>query len=73
MSPDANLKGPISPPPIPERDLAVRWGKSIRTLQRLRRDGHGPAFLRIGGCIYYLAADIEAFEQASRKNVGVAQ
>jgi len=49
-----------------ERELAERWGKSGRTLQRMRMDGYGPAFHRIGGSILYKIDDIEAFEAASR-------
>lgn len=53
-------------PVLSELDVARRWGKSIRTLQRLRGNGMGPIFLRIGGRIHYLLTDVEAFEQASR-------
>lgn len=49
-----------------EEELAARWGKSRRTLQRMRVDGSGPAFHRIGGSILYKIDDIEAFEAASR-------
>lgn len=57
---------------MPERDLARRWGKSVRTVQRLRRDGQSPVFLRIGGCIYYLMSDVVAFEQAARRRPGLS-
>ncbi len=49
-----------------ERELAERWCKSGRTLQRMRTAGTGPAFLRIGGSILYKLDDIEAFEAAAR-------
>jgi hypothetical protein len=49
-----------------EKELAERWSKSRRTLQRMRVDGSGPAFHRIGGSILYKIDDIEAFEAASR-------
>ena len=49
-----------------ERELADRWNKSCRTLQRMRVDGTGPAFHRIGGSILYKIDDIEDFEAASR-------
>lgn len=49
-----------------EQELAERWSKSSRTLQRMRVDGSGPAFHRIGGSILYKIDDIEAFEAASR-------
>lgn len=49
-----------------EQELAERWSKSRRTLQRMRVDGSGPAYHRIGGSILYKIEDIEAFEAASR-------
>lgn len=49
-----------------ERELAERWNKTKRTLQRLRKDGTGPAYHRIGGSILYKIDDVEAFEAASR-------
>lgn len=53
-----------------EWELAERWKKSRRTLQRMRQDGSGPAFHRIGGSILYKIDDIEAFEAASRVGGG---
>ena len=49
-----------------EAELAERWGISTRTLQRWRRDGRGPDFLRIGRRVIYPLADIAAFEDAAR-------
>lgn len=49
---------------IRERDLAHRWHKSVRSLQRLRRDRAGPRWLRIGATIYYRTEDVLAFEAA---------
>lgn len=51
---------------IRQRDLAMRWQKSVRTLQRWRTDGYGPACLQIGGTIMYRWGDILAFEQRQR-------
>ena len=51
---------------IRQRDLAGRWQKSVRTLQRWRTDGYGPASLQIGGTIMYRVGDILAFEQRQR-------
>lgn len=48
--------------PMSEQDVADRWQKSVRTLQRWRRDGYGPAYLRIGGTIHYRLLDVLAFE-----------
>ncbi len=51
---------------IREHELAWRWQKSIRTLQRWRADGYGPAFINIGGSVYYRVGDILAFETRMR-------
>jgi hypothetical protein len=60
--------GPRDPSPlIRERQLAQRWDKSIRFLQRLRRGKAGPPWLRIGGSVYYRVEDIVAFELALRQ------
>jgi hypothetical protein len=52
---------------ITERDLAERWHKSTRTLQRYRADGTGPVWLRIGGNVLYRLSDVLAFEEGSRR------
>lgn len=52
---------------IRERDLARRWKTSLRTLQRWRAQGTGPAYILIGGAIRYRLADIVAFEQRMRR------
>lgn len=46
----------------PERALAQRWNKSLRTLQRWRGEGYGPPYIRIGGTVHYRVADVLAFE-----------
>ena len=43
-------------------DLARRWTLSHRTLERWRRTGAGPAFLKLGGRVVYRREDVEAFE-----------
>lgn len=58
--------GPI----LSEDVLAKRWKKSIRTLQRWRRAGTGPAYLQIGGSVFYRLTDITAFEDAARRSGG---
>lgn len=61
--------------PVPaDRDIALiresvvarRWGKSVRTLQRMRQSGTGPAFIRIGSTVFYTMTDILAHECANR-------
>ena len=51
---------------LTERALAVRWKMSVRSLQRWRSSGTGPAWMRIGGCIRYRLEDILSFEQSCR-------
>lgn len=57
---------------VAEADLASRYGKAVRTLQRWRAKGYGPAYMRIGGSIFYRQEDIEAFEARMRQG-GEAQ
>lgn len=52
---------------VTEQVLAARWQKSVRTLQRWRYDAQGPAYVRIGGTIFYRLGDILAFEDAARQ------
>lgn len=51
---------------VSEEDLAKRWHKSIRTLQRYRVEGTGPAWIRIGGSVIYHIEDVLDFENAAR-------
>ena len=50
-----------------EHELAQHWNKAVRTLQRWRRVGCGPAYFRIGQTIYYRPEDILAFEETARE------
>lgn len=55
-----------SAPPVrhlTQAELARRWRKSERTLERWRLRGEGPPHLWIGGVLYRLE-DIEAYEEA---------
>jgi hypothetical protein len=47
---------------LTQAELALRWRKSERTLERWRLRGVGPAHLQIGGVLYRLV-DIEEFER----------
>lgn len=49
---------PALPALIRERDLARRWDKSRRTLQRMRAAGKTPAWLRIGAAVHYRIEDV---------------
>jgi hypothetical protein len=51
-------------PHLLEHELATRWRLSARTLQRWRRAGSGPPFLRLGRRVAYRLSDIERFETA---------
>ena len=53
-----------------ERELAERWRISVRTLQRWRGEGSGPAFLRLGRRVAYRLSDIESFEAAHAHDGG---
>ncbi|MEP0313197.1 MULTISPECIES: helix-turn-helix domain-containing protein [Alphaproteobacteria] len=50
-----------------EQDLAIRLRLSVRTLQRWRWRGKGPAFLKLGNHrVVYRLSDVEAWEVANR-------
>jgi hypothetical protein len=49
-----------------QADLAKRWGKSPRTLERWRWLGLGPAYLKLGGTVVYRLEDVVAYEIAQR-------
>ena len=51
---------------VPELALALRYGKTVRTLQRWRAAGYGPAHLRIGASIFYRSEDVATFEISMR-------
>jgi hypothetical protein len=60
----------VPPDFLLERELAGRWRISVRTLQRWRGVGSGPAFLRLGCRIAYRLSDIESFEAAHTRDGG---
>lgn len=47
---------------LDQRELATRWGVSVRTLERWRWLNEGPGFLKLGARVTYRLEDIEAFE-----------
>ena len=49
---------------ITEHALAHRWGKSLRTLQRMRAAGTTPRWMRIGAQIHYRVDDVLRHEEA---------
>lgn len=68
MSQNDKTSAPVESPStmLRERQLARRWDTSQRTLQRWRSEGQGPPYIRIGGSIRYLMADVLAYEQQRR-------
>ena len=46
------------------QEVAQRWSVSVRTLERWRAAGSGPAWLRLGSGVRYRLADVLAFEEA---------
>ena len=46
---------------IRERPAAEALGVSVAALRRWRREGRGPAFVRIERCIGYRLTDLESF------------
>ena len=45
-----------------QKELARRWGLSIRTLERWRVEGRGPRFCKLGHKVSYPLREIEAYE-----------
>lgn len=54
-----------APKHLTQRDLARRWRVSLRTLERWRAQGAGPAWLKLCGRVVYREVDVEAFEASS--------
>lgn len=45
-------------------ELALRLGRSPRTVEDWRLDRKGPPYIRVGGTVRYRLADIEAWEKS---------
>jgi len=48
-----------------ERQLAIKWAITPKTLQSWRLTGGGPKFVKLGKAVRYLADDVAAFEAAN--------
>jgi hypothetical protein len=48
---------------LSQRDLGQRWHVSPRTLENMRWQKRGPAYLKVGGRVLYRLEDIEIYEQ----------
>jgi hypothetical protein len=46
---------------IPAAQMPAYIGLAVQTLARLRHEGKGPAFVRVGSRIYYRASDVRAW------------
>jgi excisionase family DNA binding protein len=51
---------------LTEREAAPRIGVAPGTLRNWRRQGRGPAYLKVGKAVRYRAEDIEAWKAAMR-------
>lgn len=54
--------------PMTEVEAAARLGLKVATLRAWRHRGRGPAFVRLGRAIRYLATDVDEFLRAHRCN-----
>ena len=52
--------------PLTETEAAVRLRLKVATLRAWRNQGRGPAYVRLGRAVRYLATDIEEFLQSNR-------
>lgn len=52
--------------PLTEMEAAARLGLKVATLRAWRHQGRGPAYVRLGRAIRYLALDIDEFLTSSR-------
>jgi hypothetical protein len=53
---------------LTQLDLARRWRKSPRTLERWRWLRQGPRYLKLGARVVYRLDDVEAFEAAQLRD-----
>lgn len=52
--------------PLTETEAAVRLGLKVATLRAWRHQGRGPAYVRLGRAIRYLAIDVDEFLSSNR-------
>lgn len=52
---------------LTEKDVAAILSVQVATLRRWRWSGQGPTFRKIGACVRYHPADVEAFIEAGRR------
>ncbi len=56
-------------PVMTERQLALKWNVSLKTLQRWRQAGEGPSWHKLFRYVRYHEKDVCDFEQKSSKNL----
>ena len=49
------------------RELGARWRISVRSLERWRAAGTGPAWIRLCGRVVYQLRDVQAYEAGHRR------
>lgn len=54
--------------PMTESEAASRLGLKVATLRAWRNQGRGPAYVRLGRAVRYLAIDIDEFLNSNRHN-----
>lgn len=47
---------------LSEKELALRWSASVKTLQAWRQQGKGPRYLKLSRAIRYPIDAVEEFE-----------
>ena len=52
--------------PLTENEAAVRLGLKVATLRAWRHQGRGPAYVRLGRAVRYLAIDIDEYLSSNR-------
>ena len=59
---------PAGNQPLNEAQAAARLGLKVATLRAWRNQGRGPAYVRLGRAIRYLAIDVDEFVRSNRHN-----
>jgi excisionase family DNA binding protein len=66
----ANLLGADDRGLLTQQQLADELQVSMRTLERWRQEGTGPAFVRVGRSLRYRRSDIDAWLERQRRSQG---
>jgi excisionase family DNA binding protein len=57
---------PVTDQPLNETEAAARLGLKVATLRAWRHQGRGPAYVRLGRAVRYLATDIDDYLHSNR-------